>query len=91
MSALETTSDGFELAEVDLRLRGEGTILGARQKGRSDLLLASLTRDRALLDEARRVAEELTAEDPVLDAHPLLADELRLFLDEAEAEFLFKS
>jgi len=37
------------------------------------------------------VAEELTAEDPVLDAHPLLADELRLFLDEAEAEFLFKS
>ena len=91
LSALETTSDGFELAEVDLRLRGEGTILGARQKGRSDLLLASLTRDRALLDEARRVAEELTAEDPVLDAHPLLADELRLFLDEAEAEFLFKS
>jgi len=54
LSALETTSDGFELAEVDLRLRGEGTILGARQKGRSDLLLASLTRDRALLDEARR-------------------------------------
>ena len=37
------TTDGFELAEVDLEIRGEGTIMGERQKGRSDLKLASLT------------------------------------------------
>ncbi len=42
LSALERTSDGFELADVDLELRGEGTILGERQKGRSDLRLARL-------------------------------------------------
>ena len=50
LRALERTTDGFELAEVDLELRGEGTILGTRQKGRSDLQLASLRRDRDLLD-----------------------------------------
>jgi ATP-dependent DNA helicase RecG len=91
LEALESTTDGFVLAEVDLRLRGEGTILGARQKGRSDLRLASLQRDRDLLDEARRVAEALVTEDPTLADHPLLADELRLFLTEEESAFLFKS
>ncbi|GIT46527.1 MAG: hypothetical protein Ct9H300mP12_11120 [Acidimicrobiales bacterium] len=40
------TTDGFERAEVDLELRGEGTIMGERQKGRNDLRLASLRRDR---------------------------------------------
>ena len=45
---MEGTTDGFALAEVDLRLRGEGTILGARQKGRSDLRLARLIGDQDL-------------------------------------------
>ena len=89
--ALERTTDGFELAEVDLDLRGEGAILGDRQKGRSDLKLASLRRDRSLLVEARRVAEAIVAEDPLLAEHGLLADEIRLFLDAEEAEYLFKS
>jgi ATP-dependent DNA helicase RecG len=91
LEALEATSDGFELAEVDLRLRGQGTILGARQKGRSDLKLASLLRDRELLDAARAVAEDLTAGDPQLEGHPVLADEIRLFLSDEEAEYLFRS
>jgi len=91
LEAMEATADGFELAEVDLLLRGEGTILGTRQKGRSDLKLASLQRDRDLLDQARRVAEDLAASDPVLERHPVLAEELRLFLDEEEAAFLFRS
>jgi ATP-dependent DNA helicase RecG len=89
--ALEGTNDGFVLAEVDLELRGAGTILGARQKGRSDLQLASLRDDEELLHRAREVAEEITAEDPRLADHPLLADEMRLFLDEEEAAFLFRS
>ena len=45
LKALVRTTDGFELAEVDLELRGEGTILGTRQKGVADLKLASLRRD----------------------------------------------
>jgi ATP-dependent DNA helicase RecG len=91
LAAVARTSDGFELAEVDLELRGEGTILGARQKGRSDLKLASLRRDAKLLDAARAVAEEVTADDPTLAAHPELGDEVRLFLDPEEEAFLFKS
>jgi ATP-dependent DNA helicase RecG len=90
--ALEKTTDGFELAEVDLELRGEGTILGSRQKGRSDLKLASLRRvDRALVASARQIAPSLLGDDPVLDAPPVLADELRLFVGEDEAAYLLKS
>jgi ATP-dependent DNA helicase RecG len=92
LAALEKSTDGFELADVDMELRGAGTILGTRQKGRSDLKLASLARrDRGLVDEARRVAVDLLADDPVLDRLPQLADETRLFLGEEEAGYLFKS
>jgi len=91
LAALERTTDGFELADIDLDLRGEGTILGTRQKGRTDLRLASLRRDRDLLEAARSVAEDLTESDPLLDGHPLLQDEVRLFLDPEEEAYLFKS
>jgi ATP-dependent DNA helicase RecG len=92
LEALERSTDGFELADVDLELRGEGTILGTRQKGRSDLKLASLRRgDRPLVEAARRVAETLLADDPGLRAAPRLADEVRLFVGEDEAPFLLKS
>ena len=87
------STDGFDLAEADLRVRGEGTLLGARQKGQSDLRLASLADpdDMALLDQARRVAEAMVGEDPRLQAHADLADEVRLLLGEDEGEYLFKS
>ncbi len=91
LEAMAGTSDGFELAEVDLEIRGEGTILGARQKGRSDLRLASVRRDADLLESARAVAEDVTAGDPRLSGHPALADEIRLFLDPHEEAYLFKS
>ncbi len=92
LEALERSTDGFELADVDLELRGEGTILGTRQKGRSDLKLASLRRgDRPLVEAARRVAESLLAGDPVLAGAPELAGEVRLFVGEDEAPYLFKS
>jgi ATP-dependent DNA helicase RecG len=90
LEALERSTDGFELAEVDLELRGEGTILGSRQKGRSDLKLATLRpADRRLVQDARQVAEALLAQDPTLENNPELADELRLFLGE-DAAFLQK-
>jgi ATP-dependent DNA helicase RecG len=91
LGAMARTTDGFELAEVDLELRGEGTILGARQEGRSDLRLAKLRRDRDLLEAARRVAEAVTEPDPLLEGDPLLQDEVRLFLDPEDEAFLFKS
>ena len=91
LEAMEQSTDGFVLADVDLELRGEGTILGARQKGRSDLKLAKLLSDRDLVVDARALAVSVVRDDPTLDDHPLLGQELRLFVDEAEAEFLFKS
>jgi ATP-dependent DNA helicase RecG len=91
LQAMERTTDGFELAEIDLEIRGEGTVFGTRQKGRSDLKLASLRRDRDLVSRAREVAFALVDDDPQLQAHDLLAEEIRLLIDDDEAEFLFKS
>ena len=90
LDALVASSDGFALAERDLELRGEGTLLGTRQRGSSDLRLASLQRDEELLIAARHAADRLVAEDG-LAGEPALIDELRLFVDEEEAAFLFKS
>jgi len=53
------TTDGFALAEADLRFRGEGQLFGERQSGLGDLEIASLIRDRHLLEEARAEAEKL--------------------------------
>jgi ATP-dependent DNA helicase RecG len=63
LEALVEISDGFRLAEVDLELRGEGQLLGTRQSGLPDLKFASLTRDRKLVEKARRWAEELHADE----------------------------
>jgi ATP-dependent DNA helicase RecG len=90
LEALVASDDGFALAEVDLDLRGEGTLLGARQRGRSDLRLASLRRDEEILNESRRVALALVAGDELSHNHELV-DELRLFVDDEEAQFLFRS
>jgi ATP-dependent DNA helicase RecG len=96
LEALVASTDGFELAEVDLELRGEGTIMDTRQKGRSDLKLASLRRDKDLVGLAREAAFELVDADAP-DAgsfparHPDLADELALFFDAEDEAFLFKS
>jgi ATP-dependent DNA helicase RecG len=98
LTALERSTDGFELAEVDLDLRGEGTIMGVRQKGRNDLRLASLRRDRAEVARARELAFELVDAPDGLSAHPLLVEELDTLLptdgdgdEAAPREYLFKS
>jgi ATP-dependent DNA helicase RecG len=59
LEALERTSDGFELAEVDLDLRGGGHFFGTRQSGLSDLRFAHIRDDRPLLERARAVAPAL--------------------------------
>jgi len=90
LQAVVDSNDGFALAEVDLDLRGEGTLLGARQRGRSDLRLANLRRDEDLLIAAQSVASSLVEVDG-LGGEPELVDELRLFVDDEEADYLFKS
>jgi ATP-dependent DNA helicase RecG len=74
LQSLCETSDGFELAEVDLELRGGGALLGTRQSGLSDLRFAHLRRDRDLLERARTVA-------PGVEAGPLHDAAAALFAD----------
>jgi ATP-dependent DNA helicase RecG len=59
LEALVRTTDGFELADVDLELRGGGQLLGTRQAGLTDLRFAHLRQDRPLLERARALADEL--------------------------------
>ena len=68
------TQDGFEIAEVDLELRGPGDLMGTKQSGVLDLKVADLVKDRALLEDARDLARRVLGEDPDLDApkHALL-------------------
>jgi ATP-dependent DNA helicase RecG len=61
LDALVATTDGFELAEVDLDLRSTGQLLGTRQSGASDLHFANFRRDRALLERARATARRASA------------------------------
>jgi ATP-dependent DNA helicase RecG len=69
LDALCATADGFELAEVDLGLRGGGALLGTRQSGLSDLRFAHILRDRPLLERARTAAGELgEPSGPLADA-----------------------
>jgi ATP-dependent DNA helicase RecG len=77
LQALVDTTDGFELAEVDLELRREGQLLGVRQSGYSDLRFARLTRDRELIAKARAWAEQLDDADEATLA-PLRAEAGRL-------------
>jgi ATP-dependent DNA helicase RecG len=77
LEAMVETNDGFELAERDLEIRGEGQLLGARQSGFSDLRFVRLRRDRDLLERAREAARALADED-------LLAGEVDRLLGEAE-------
>lgn len=59
LSAMESTADGFRIAEVDFELRGPGDVLGTRQSGSLPLRVADLVRDKALLEEARIAAFNL--------------------------------
>ena len=91
VDALVESTDGFYLAEVDLELRGEGTIMNTAQKGRSDLKLASLRNDRDLIELARATAFEIIDSDPTLKSHNEIRDEIDLLLTPDEEEFLFKN
>ncbi|MDI9370822.1 MAG: ATP-dependent DNA helicase RecG [Synergistaceae bacterium] len=71
--AFSSTSDGFEIAEADLRLRGPGEVCGVRQSGITDFRIADLRRDQELLLLARKEAFSLVDRDGALQGSPLLA------------------
>src|ERR671917_439855 len=91
MDAVARTTDGFELARLDLELRREGDVLGAVQSGRrSALKLLSLLRDEDLIGQAREAAQHLVDTDAELAKHPGLARLAADLLDEERAQFLQK-
>ncbi len=75
LEVIKGSSDGFEIAEADLRLRGAGNLLGTRQSGLPPLRVASLFEPRHLVlaERAREVADQLVSADPSLTARPALA------------------
>jgi ATP-dependent DNA helicase RecG len=90
LEAMRASSDGFELAERDLEIRGAGEVFGERQSGWTDLKLGRLPRDEPIVIEARAVAEALLDDDPELERHAQLREEVEDLLGDA-VEFLFKS
>jgi ATP-dependent DNA helicase RecG len=83
LQAIESTSDGFALAEKDLALRGPGEFFGTRQSGLPDVRMAKLT-DLKLLEVARAQAAAVFAADPQLrlPEHHLLAERVKRFWSE---------
>ena len=90
IAAMVRTTDGFELADEDLRLRGEGTLFDTKQSGMPDLKLARLADDLDLVRRARVRAFALIDEDPHLEHHAELLAELRARF-EASIDWLFRS
>jgi ATP-dependent DNA helicase RecG len=81
LRVLEQSNDGFFIAEMDLRMRGPGEVLGARQSGLPDMVLSSLIEDQDSLELARTEAQKLIEGDPHLTAYPQLKEELQRRLD----------
>jgi ATP-dependent DNA helicase RecG len=89
LEAVAATTDGFELARLDLEQRREGDVLGARQSGgRSQLRWLSILRDETLIEQAREDAFALVDADPELTAHPVLAAAVAERVDAEQAAFL---
>jgi len=81
--AITDTSDGFKIAEYDLKIRGPGDVLGTRQAGLPQFRLADLLRDEAVLLLARKIAKAIMAEDPelILEKNQSLKNQLNSFSD----------
>jgi ATP-dependent DNA helicase RecG len=85
LEALEKSSDGFDIAETDLALRGPGSFFGTRQSGLPDVAMESLTNVK-LISLARAEAELLLAADPELAQHPLIRQSLSRFINRVHME-----
>ena len=67
LETMVRTNDGFEIAEVDLQLRGPGDLSGTQQSGLLDLKIADLAKDQVMLSAARELALEILDEDPQME------------------------
>ncbi|MDE6133667.1 MAG: ATP-dependent DNA helicase RecG, partial [Oscillospiraceae bacterium] len=76
LKLMTKTSDGFEISEYDLKMRGAGDFFGNRQHGLPDLKIADIAADRELLADCQKAAKELLAESPDLKKYPALMDEV---------------
>ena len=83
LKVMTKTTDGFKIAEEDLRLRGPGDFFGQRQHGLPGLKVADLGCDTQLLQEARQAAEQLLAEDPELSSCPATAERIQALFTQA--------
>ena len=72
-----STTDGFQIAEADLRLRGPGDMQGLQQSGVLDLKIASIVDDEPLVAAARNEVRDILSADPTLAAYPMLQDYIR--------------
>jgi ATP-dependent DNA helicase RecG len=68
LQTMERTNNGFEIADVDLSLRGAGDIAGTQQSGVIDLVIADLAKDAIILQEARKTADEILEKDTYLES-----------------------
>jgi len=68
LSVMERTTDGFKIAEEDLKIRGPGDFAGVRQSGIPDLVFADLVRDAGMLQVAKEIVGELRRKDPGLSS-----------------------
>ena len=68
LSVMERTTDGFKIAEEDLRIRGPGDFAGVRQSGIPDLVFSDLVRDAGMLQAAKEIVNELRLKDPELQS-----------------------
>src|SRR3970040_3027411 len=66
LSVMERTTDGFRIAEEDLKIRGPGDFAGVRQSGIPDLVFSDIVRDARMLSRSREIAGALLARDPAL-------------------------
>jgi ATP-dependent DNA helicase RecG len=92
LAAVASTTDGFQLSQLDLEQRREGDVLGSDQSGRrSSLRMLKVIRDRQVIEDARAEAAEVVENDPKLSEHPALASAVRALYDTERADFLEKT
>jgi ATP-dependent DNA helicase RecG len=82
LQVLADTTDGFKIAEADLRLRGPGDLLGTAQSGLADLRFVEFLADTELIREARALAEDVLEADPMLEGSP----DLLMLIEDGEFE-----
>ncbi len=92
LDAVAATTDGFELAQLDLQMRREGDVLGSTQSGqRSSLRLLEVVRDEEVIVRARAAALDIVGQDSSLAAHPALLRAIEALVPREQVDFLEKA